>query len=186
MAFIKGSVVKEAVESTKSALEESEYHRLTSLLTEAGKDLVSNPISSSGWYLLDAYTNFLDVLVREKLGGNSDLLIEPTERVIEKQLKGVYSVFVKEDSPDFLIKNMSLVNSIYLKGVEIESSRIIEDRLRVKYTGFEKQHAVFEPILIGFYRKAAQIYGSQDITVEFTTRIAEGKGYAELLVTLKK
>jgi hypothetical protein len=182
MVQIKGMVIKGVIEITKKGIGESEYSRLISLLNEEEQKLFQNPISSSGWYSFDAYINFLDVLLREKLGDNPRTLIKPTEELVEGQFKGVYSVFVKKNSPEFLLKKMVAVNSTYLNGVTIESSIVAPGKGKIKYTGFEKRHSAFELSLIGFYRKAAQMYGAKNVKVELTTGIAEGKGYTEFAI----
>jgi hypothetical protein len=182
MLQIKGSVIKGAIENTKKSIGESEYNRIVKLLNKEAEKLLLSPISSSGWYSLDVYISFLDMLVREKLGGNPHGLIKPTEEVIEEQLKGIYSVFVTKGSPESLLKKMATVNATYLNGVTIEASVVDEGKGKIRYTGLEKQHAVFEYVLIGFYRKAAQMYGAKNVKVEVTTGIAEGKGYSEFAI----
>ncbi len=183
MIQIKGSVIKGAIENTKEAVGESEFDRLVNLLNEEGKKLFQSPISTSGWYSFDIYTQFLDLLMREKLNGNPKGLIKASEKATEKQLRGIYSAFVKKGSPEFLVEKMAALHTIYLKGIVIESSMVAPGKGKVKYVGFDIKHAVFEYVLIAFYRKAAQLYGAKDVTVEFTTPIAAGKEYAEIVVS---
>ena len=183
MVKIKGSSINGTIENAKKSLGETEFNRLVSLLNQEGKKLLQNPIFASEYYPMDAYTNFLDILVRERHNGNPARLIKPTEKIIEKQLKGMYSIFVKPGSPEFLVKKLSTVNYTYLQGVNVESALVSVGKATIKYTGFEQHHAVFENVLIGFFRKAFEISGAQDITIKFTTSIAENKGYAELVIT---
>jgi hypothetical protein len=185
MLQTKGSVVKGAIENTKESFGEKEYNRLINLLDEEERKLFLNPISTSGWYPFNTYTHFLDVLVREKFDGNPKGLIKAAEKATEKQLKGIYSAFVKDNSPEFLMEKISTLHTVYLKGVKIESSMVAAGKGKIRYVGFEKKHAVFECVLIGFYHKAAQIYGAKNVKVEFTTQISEEKGYAEIVITWK-
>jgi hypothetical protein len=52
-----------------------------------------------------------------------------------------------------------------------------------KFVGFEPEHAIFENIIIAFFRRALIICGARDVHAEFTTLISEGGPYAELSVT---
>ncbi len=183
MIRIKGSVIKGAIETTAEALGQNEYNRLVNLLNEEGKKLFQNPISTSGWYPFDVYIQFLDLLMREKLNGNPKGLIKGSEKSTEKQLRGIYSAFVKKGSPEFLVEKMAALHTIYLKGIVIESSMVAPRKGKVKYVGFDIKHAIFEHVLFGFYHKAAQMYGAKNVTVEFTTPIAAGKEYAEIMVS---
>jgi hypothetical protein len=180
MLEIKGSVLKDVIKSTKKAIGESNYNRLLDLCNPETKDLFLRPISTSGWYPLDAYTNFLDVVVSELFGGRPEGLIKSTEAIAERQLRGLYSSLVKVDSPEFLWKKVGMLNSTYFRGVRLESSVSGEGKGKLRYVGLEKQHASLEPIFIGFSNKAAEIYGAKNVRLAVTTPIAAGKGYMEM------
>ncbi len=186
MLQVKGSILKGAVETTKEIYGEKEYDRLVNLIDKKERGIFQNPISTSGWYSLDAYTQFLDVVLREKLGGNPMALIKSTGKVTEKHLRGIYSAFVKKGSPEFLMEKISALHALLLRGVTIESSIIAPGKFKIRYVGFEKKHAVYEHSLIGFYHKAAEVYGAKNVKVEFITRISEAKGYAEIVITWNK
>jgi hypothetical protein len=182
MVQIKGTIVKETVENIKNSFRKDEYDRFIHLLPEEGRKLFQDPISSSDWYNLDVFTSLLDTLVGERHKGDPKKLIKPTEKVVEKQLRGMYSVFVKKNSPEALLKKASVVTSTYLKGVDVKLSMVSEGNAQVKYIGFNKHHSMFGYYLIGFYRKALEVCGAKNINVEFITPIVSGKEYAELVL----
>ncbi len=53
----------------------------------------------------------------------------------------------------------------------------------VKYNGFQKQHAIFEYVIMGFYQKGLELSGAKNVKALFTTSVAQGEGYSELTIT---
>ena len=100
-----------------------------------------------------------------------------------KQLRGVYKIFVKMGSPEFLMKRIAAVHATYFNGVSIDFKLIAPGNAVIRYTGFEPQHRLIGFTLIGFFRKALELSGATDRNVRFITPIEAGKGFAELSVS---
>jgi hypothetical protein len=100
--------------------------------------------------------------------------------VIEKQLSGIYKVFVRWGSPQFVLNRLSIIHQTYFRGADATVTMQGASKAMIKYTGFEKQHRLIGMTIIGFYRKALEISGAHDVNAQFTTSIEEGKGYCEL------
>ena len=69
------------------------------------------------------------------------------------------------------------------RGVSIKITFDGPDKAIITYTGFEKQHRLVQPSLVGFYRKALEISGAKDIQAKYLTSIEENKGFCELEIT---
>lgn len=52
----------------------------------------------------------------------------------------------------------------------------------VRYTGFEKQHRIMGFAIIGFFKKALEISGAQEVNIYFSTPIEDGKAFCELSI----
>jgi len=70
----------------------------------------------------------------------------------------------------------------FFRGVNVELNMPAPCQAVVKLTGFEKQHRLIGFSVIGFYRKALEVFGAKDIKAEHTTSIEDDKGYCELVL----
>jgi hypothetical protein len=112
-----------------------------------------------------------------------EVLIKGSEEVIERQLRGIYKVFVKLGSPEFVLKRIAAVHATYFQGVDIKVEMMGPGNATIRYTGYEKQHRIIGFAIIGFFRKALEISGAKNVQAGFATPIEAGKGYAELAIS---
>ncbi len=181
MIEIKGSVINDSINAVKLRSGEETFKKiLDSLNADTRKIFESEIIFHTNWYPLEAFLQYLEADLKLTANGNENELIERSEQLIEKQLKGIYKVFVKLGSPEFIINRVSLSQMHYLKGLTIESNMLGPEKARVKYTGFEKQHRLIGFSIIGYYKKALEISGAKNIQIKYITTIEEGKGFCEL------
>jgi hypothetical protein len=183
MAEIKGTALISTIEAIKARGGELEWSRIVSHLEEPAKTMFSQAIFPSNWYSLDAFVDFLEVDIRETAGGNREVLVTRSGKVIEAQLTGVYKVFVRIGSPSFVIKRIAAVHATYFKGVSIEPRFEGERKAIVKYVGFKKNQSILECVVVGFFRKALEISGARQISVNFTLPISKGADCSEVTIT---
>lgn len=181
MAEIKGTVLLDTLAAIKSRAGEQELARIVEGLSDEARAVFKAPIYSSSWYSLDAFTEFLDEDVRITANGDRAVMGKRSEKVIEAQLSGIYKIFVKVGTPAFVITRISAVHATYFKGIQIipemESHQAI-----IKYVGFQKQHDILEYTISGFFRKALEMCGAQQVELHFSVPMAEGKEYSELTI----
>lgn len=120
MVEIKGSVILDSITGIKRRDGEQAYEELVALLDEDTKRMFQSVISGSSWYSLDLFLRFLAAEVSKSANGNEEVLVTRSEKVIERQLRGIYKVFVKLGSPEFLMKRIAAVHMTYFNGVAIE------------------------------------------------------------------
>lgn len=183
---IKGSAVLDTVRAIRKRSGEEEYGRILSTLDQEARTLLGGDIVATSWYPLDPFVRFLEADLRETAGGNEAALIERTEGLIGRQLRGIYQLFVKLGSPEFVLKRISIVHMTYYQGVDLETRSLTPGRAVLRYRGFEPRHKLMGYSLIGFFRKALQISGAKDVRASFTVPIEAGEGYAELVVTWRQ
>jgi hypothetical protein len=183
MIKIKGSVLLDAVKWARQKFGDEQIDRIISLMDAEAKSIFLGQIMRSDWYPVEAFVNYIEIELQEIFGRNTESLIELTGEPVAKQLRGIYALFVKLGSPEFLIKRLSVVTDTYFKGIEVKPTMVTPGKATVQYIGFEKQHAVIQFVIIGFYKKALEISGAKNVKIRFTTPIGEGKGYSELTVS---
>jgi hypothetical protein len=184
MVEVKGSVVSDSIKAVKEHFGEQAYTAIVSQLQGEARELFERAsILSSSWYSLDAFTEFLEKDIKVTARGNEQELVKRAEVVIERQLSGIYKMFIRLGSPQFVLNRISVVHQTYFRGVDIAVSFPGPDKAILKYTGFAKQHRLIGLTIIGFYRKALEISGAKDVVAKFTTLIEQGMGYCELALT---
>ena len=181
MADIKGRVVLDTLAAIKEREKEAGLTRIVVSLSEKSKKIFESPILFSDWYPLDAFAEFLEANVRETAGGDCEVLAKRSEKVVEAQLRGVYRIFVRLGSPKFVITRISAAHQTYFKGVKIVPE-VDGHRATIRYFGFQKQHAIMEHVIVGFFRKALEISGAKSTDLRFTVPIAQAGPYSELTI----
>jgi hypothetical protein len=185
MVEIKGAVLCDSIKAVKVQRDgEQTYNTIVDQLKGETRTLFKQEaILPAGWVSLDAFVEFLEVEIKVTAQGNEQELIKWTEAVVERQLRGIYRMFVKLGTPQFVLNRLAVVHKTYFRGVTIEVSLPSPGKGIIKYTGFAKQHRLMGLIIIGFYRKALELSGAKDVTAKFTTSIEDNKGYCELFLT---
>lgn len=161
---------------------DAETAKIIGNLNAESRALFAHPIQASNWYPLDAFVELLEVSIRDVAGGDRSILAKRSEQVVERQLRGIYKIFVRFGSPGFIVSRISAVHLTYFRGVEI-LPEISANRATIKYVGFEKHHAIMEQTILGFFRKALQLSGAQSVVLNFTVPISQGQSYSELQIT---
>lgn len=184
MIKIKGAPVSDAIKAIKRRHGDQAYNTIVGLLEGETRALFEQaPILPTSWYSLDAFVQFLEMDLKVTAEGNEQELIQRSEDLIERQLRGIYKLFIKLGSPEFVLKRIAVIHRTYFQGVSVEVRLSGDGKAVVKYTGFEKQHRLIGLSIIGFYRKALELSGAKAVKAEYTTSIEDDKGYCELMLS---
>jgi alkanesulfonate monooxygenase SsuD/methylene tetrahydromethanopterin reductase-like flavin-dependent oxidoreductase (luciferase family) len=183
MLHIKGTAVRDTLEAIKARSGEKELDRILAHLDEEAKEIFRAPISPSSWYSCDAFARFLEADIRETASGNQEELIKRSEAVIEKQLSGIYKMFVRLGSPEFVIRRIAAVHSTYFDGVQIIPEMKGPKSATIQYVGFSRNHRIMGFVILGFFRKALEISGAKKVDVHFTVPIEAGEKFCELALS---
>ena len=107
-------------------------------------------------------------------------MVKRAEAVIEKQLSGIYKMFVRLGSPEFVIRRIAAVHSTYFDGVQIIPEMKGPNSATIQYVGFSRNHRIMGFVILGFFRKALEISGAKKVDVRFTVPIEAGEKFCEL------
>lgn len=171
---VKGRALLDTVDSIRHRIGDASLDRLISSLDDAAQRMLRGRIVVSDWYPLDVMTALMKADVKTFDGGNESVIVGRTEAVIDKQLRGVYRIFVRIGSPESVIKRIAAIHENYFENVRVEREFLAERRAAVRYIGFERQHAIIEHAIIGFYRKALEISGARRVSARFTIPVGSG------------
>jgi len=178
---IKGTSVLDAVEAARKREGDQRLAQIVESLLPPFRHMFENRIVPTSYYSLDAFVAFLEAGFR--LGGDDErILIRRTEAVAERQLTGLYRVFIKLGSPEFVVRRITTIHQTFFTGIGI-SVELEPGDARIRYTGFRKQHRLMEYVLIGFYQKALQICGARGVLAQMSVPMAAGREFCELHVS---
>lgn len=183
MIEIKGAVIIDTINAVKTRSGEQVFNNILSQLDEQTKLIFSNALLATNWYSFDGFIKFLELDIKFTANGNKKELQKRSEALIEKQLTGIYKIFVKFGSPEFVLTRMSSLHQRYFNGVNIEVTMEGSIKAIIKYIGFSKQHKLFEYSLLGFYKKAMEISGAKNVQIKYLTSMEEDKGFCDLEIT---
>ncbi len=186
MVEIKGSAFVDTISKLKQRWGDGTYRKvLNDLNPETRQRFEKTIFLSSGWYPLDDFVQFIASDVKLTADGNVKELTARSESIIESQLRGIYRVFVKIGSPEFVINRIAKTHESYFRGVSIDAKLAAPKKAIVRYTGFECRQSLIGFVIVGFFKKALEISGATDVSVVFTTPIEKSAGSCELEITWK-
>jgi hypothetical protein len=180
---IKGTTVRDTLETLRGRMGEVGYDHLLTRLDEPSQRLLREPIIASQWYPLDAFTTLLVAVVNEHDHGDPKALAKRAERVFEKQLTGIYRIFIRLGSPEALIKRIAATHATYFHGPTTVEIVCEQHKAFLRCTGFAAQHWIIDYAIQGFYRKGLELSGASEPKVEIVTATSEGKGYSEFALS---
>src|SRR5260370_15347891 len=137
---IKGTAVLDAIKAIKERAGTGEFERIVGHLDEETQKVFQGEIFPSSWYPFDAFARFLEADIRETAGGNEEELIKRSEAVIERQLRGIYKIFIRLASPEFVISRVDAVHCTYLKDLDIIAEMKQQSSAAIQYVGFAREH----------------------------------------------
>ena len=177
---VKGRALLDTVENIRNRRGEPVLQELIASLSPPHQQVFRDGIVFSHWYPLDAMTALMTADVAKHDGGNGSVVVQRSEEVIDKQLRGVYRIFIRFGSPEFVIKRIAAIHETYFENVGVEHQFLEDKRAVVRYAGFEPSHAIIEHAIVGFYRKALQIAGAARVDARFVVPIASGRPSADV------
>jgi hypothetical protein len=184
MVNIKGSQLINLICSIHDNYGDNGYNKIVNTLSPESRELVHDRVLlASKWYPFDVYMEVLEADVALFHNGDGSGLIEPAEENVDKQLKGMYRLFVQLRSFSYIVQKVDNVIKSFFQGIDGTSKMVGPKAFVSQLTGFEPKHAVFENIIIAFFRKMLKLCGAKSVQVVFTTPISAAKPFAEVMVS---
>ena len=177
--LVKGVGLTNTINFVKHKFGEEGLNKILSLVSEETRQIYNSVILANQWYSLDMAIEFWGVMIKEFSEGDESIMIEYGKFVAERNLKGLYRIFVKIGSPEFIISRTAQLIQRYFKGVKAKAWVIAPGKCRAVYEGFEEKYRLQELIILGFGIKGGELSGAKNIRGRLATSLSEGKGYFE-------
>lgn len=169
---IKGTTLLDCIAAAKRREGEQRYAAILGLLTPEFRSVFEGEIYDTSWYSLDAFVSFLEAGLCYT-GEDPTVLTRRAEALIERQLNGIYRVFVNLRDPAYIVQRVATIHRVYFSGTSVEVATG-EHHAVIRYVGFQARHWLFDHTLIGFYRKALDMCGARDIVAKMTVPSPKG------------
>ena len=171
---IKGVSIKSTSEFVKEKFP-NKYDIWINTLPEESKKIFTGLVMPTAWYpLKEAF-----IIPIEKIGelfyDSAKIAAEKSGRYsAEKSLKGIYKIFVKVASPQYVIKRGSNVFSSYYKPARIKASSTSKKSAKVTIYNFSKEEEVIISRVAGWIQRAAEITGESNVRTQISQTSENG------------
>ncbi len=162
------------------------YDKIVTALSEEDRKVFSGIILSSEFYPLDAYVHWLELEVKLLYNGDEAVLVRQNLEATEKVFRGIYRVFLYLGSPEKVLERLGGINSQIFHGLTVKATKIEKGKVLLTYTGFEKQHKIFEILVRGFWLTVLRLMGAKDYKFQPNISISDGKDHCEYTLTWTK
>lgn len=157
---IKGTAVKTTPEFVKARFKDKYYEWIESL-PEKSRDIVGQPVFATMWYdIRDAV-----VIPTQKVGdlffsSHQEAALELGRFSSEAALSGVYKIFIKISSPQFVLSRAANVFATYYNPADIQIITSKANSAILEMKGFVRQEELIVYRIAGWLEK----------TIELTTK----------------
>lgn len=181
---VKGNSLKTLVEFIGSKFGPDGLERWTSSLHPEAEEAVRGTVLASTWYEGEHFVIGTRMKVCELFyGGDINGARDIGRFSAERSLKGIYKVFIRFGSPNWIVTRTSLIFSSYFRPGTVEMVVNEKGRANARIVGFPDHTGVVEQSVAGFSEKALVMSGANDVDVQVVKSLSRGDEYAEYEVT---
>lgn len=183
MVEMKGVTLNTTISYNKELLGEDTINSIISKLSAEDQKQLTSTVLDSEWYSVEPFVHFTDALYKEILGSNDHAFSKGSELVAEKQLKGTHKALLLLGNTEAVIDKIGTITDRFYRGITIKTEYLDKKKLKVIYTGFEKNHWLQELVSMAWWRTIFTNLNAKNIATQLTTSLKDGKGYFDFIIT---
>ncbi len=176
---IKGTAVKSIYNFVKERHKEKLQLWLDALPAEA-KNIMQNPILATDWYDLNKGcvlpTTALKVLYNNDV---KKAAWESGRFSADSALTGIYKVFIKVSSPNFIISRAGKIFETYYRPSKIEVVSNVGKTVNLHITEFPEPNKVIDYRIAGWMERALEINNCKNVRVNLPQMMSGGFNVTE-------
>jgi hypothetical protein len=181
---VKGTAINSIPEFILKRFGKEGLNQWLNALTEGARKIYGGAILAGNWYpikeiMVEPTRKMCELFYRGDLKGAR----EGGRFSAEMGLKGVYRIFVKLGSPEFLIRRASAIFTSYYQPSEMKVVSQEDRKAIVHITKFSEPSALIENRIAGWMEKALEISGCKSVKVLITQSLAKGSSHTEIIAT---
>ena len=162
MAQVKGTAIVASVRYVRERFGEEALKRVLGPLPQEERLVLEGGILASSWYPMPLFLHFMQEVERQLGAQEPQVIRRMGAASAEYGIKGVYKVFFKLGSPEFIIGRAARVFGSYYDTGQIVVSESRAGRAVLDLTGFEGAPQFCERIL-GWMEKTVAMAGAKNL-----------------------
>ncbi|HBX49523.1 MAG: hypothetical protein A2275_16630 [Bacteroidetes bacterium RIFOXYA12_FULL_35_11] len=180
---IKGTAVRSINDFIRKRFPE-EYEKWISSLPESSRYIFQNPIFVTNWYPLNEAC-IIPTETAAKLFFENDVIkagYESGKYSAESALNGIYKIFIKVSSPNFIIKRAGIVFGSYFEPSNITVVENLSKSAVVHISNFPEMNIVVEQRIHGWMFQAITMAGAKNLKIGITQSLTKGNEVTEYII----
>ena len=174
MAKVKGTALLSSFRYVRERFGEGPLARVIEALPEGDRTAFGQGILASSWYGLDALLRFMQEAERQLRAQEPDVLRKMGRASCEYGLTGVYKIFFKVGSPEYVVSRGAHVYSSYYDTGELRIVEVGSGRAVVELVGFEGGNRQFCERFFGWMQRTLELAGAKNLRTAHSTCVHRG------------
>lgn len=183
---IKGSALISTKDFIKKNFGDDGYEKWLTELSENTAKIYSGSILLSKWYplkegLIEPSRVMCNMFFKSDVKG----AWQAGRHSADYSLKGIYRLFVKMGSPQFIVKKASLILPLFYKPSKMSAEMLSDKSCSVRIHEFPDICDIIENRVGGWIEMALELSGSKSNSVKITKSLTSGDEITEFIVSWK-
>lgn len=171
----KGSALIPMVEFIKKSQGKDGFNKWLETLDPEAREVLNGNILSSGWhdlkkFMIDPTMTYCKLFTGGNIKGAWDL----GRFSADYGLKGIFKVFVKFGSPQFIINRAGTILPKYYENSAIKTEKSGDKEVIIQITRFDGIDPVVEARIGGWMERALEICGCSNVKIETMKSMCSG------------
>lgn len=166
---VKGTAIKSVIDYVKQ-MYPNRYDDWVEALPQESQLIISKQIMPNEWYELMPSIVYPTRIIGELFfdGDTENAAIMLGRYSAEVALKGIYKIFVRVSSAQFIISRSAQVFSTYYKPAKFQIEEKTSNSVKVKVSGFSDHHFLVLKRIEGYIAQTLEIVGRKEIHAQLT------------------
>jgi uncharacterized protein (TIGR02265 family) len=174
MAQVKGTAVNSSLRYVRERFGEETLARVLEALPEADRAAIGAGVLASSWYPMAAFLRFMQEAERQLGAQEPDVLVKMGRASCDYGVTGVYRIFFKVGSPEFLVSRGAHVFSSYYDTGQMRVVEAAPGRAVVELTSFEGGAPQFCARLYGWMHRTLELAGARNLRSSHSACVHRG------------
>lgn len=181
---VKGTAVKSIKEYVETKYR-TQYQEWIQLLPESSQHIMNGGIFANNWYpMKDAAVEPTKALAKKFYNNDIPKAARESGRYsAEVGLKGVYKIFVRVASPNYIMQRAGRVFTSYYSPSDISVVNSHDKGLTLHITKFPQPEEVIEHRIAGWCERALEFTNCKNVKADITKSLAKGDSLTEIVIT---
>jgi hypothetical protein len=163
VAKVKGTAVQSSLRYVRERFGEDPLARVIEALPEGDRAAFGHGVLASSWYEMDAFLRFMQEAERQLRTQEPDVVRKMGRASCEYGVTGVYKIFFKVGSPEFVISRATRVFTSYYDTGELKIVESGPGRAVVELTGLEGGAPQFCERIYGWMQRTLEMAGARNL-----------------------